>query len=213
MKRIKIFPGNLKSVVKEAKKVIRAGGVIICPTDTVYGLISNAKNEKAVKKIFRIKKRVSRKPIPVFVKDFKMAKALSFINKSQEKFLKKVWPGKVTAVLSAKSKKFPKGILSKGGKIGMRIPDYKLINILLKKLKIPLTGTSANISRMLTSTRIKDILKQFKNQKYLPDLILDAGNLKLSLPSTVIDLESFKILRKGEFPKRKVLKILNKIKK
>ncbi len=212
MEKLKISPRNLNSAIKEVIKVIKKGGVIVCPTDTVYGLIADATNEKAVKKVFQIKKRTFQKPIPIFFKDLKMAKRLAVINKSQEKFLKKVWPGKVTVVLGAKTKKLPKGIINRDQKIGLRIPNYKLVNILLEKLNFPLTGTSANISGKPESTKIKEILNQFTNQKQKPDLILDAGNLKPSLPSTVIDLENFKILREGSFPKKEILKILKEIK-
>jgi L-threonylcarbamoyladenylate synthase len=198
MEKLKVSSENLNRVIKRAVEVIKKGGVVICPTDTVYGLIANAKNEKAVKKVFKIKKRNFGKPIPIFVRDLRTAKKIAVINKNQEKFLRKFWPGKLTAVLKVKFEGFPKGILGKNKKIGLRIPDYKLLDILLKKLNFPLTGTSANISGKPASTKIKDVLKQFKNQKEKPDLILDAGNLKSSPPSTVIDLVNFKILRKGE---------------
>jgi len=215
MQIIKISQENLEKILKIAERVTKGGGVVICPTDTVYGLIADAKNGEVVKKVFKIKKRNFKKPIPIFVKDLKMAKNLAFIDKIQEKFLKKVWPGKVTVVLKARYTKFPKGILSQDKKIGLRIPNYKLLNNLLKKLNFPLAETSANISGRPPSTKIKEVLKQFKcknSQLIYPDLILDAGNLKPSLPSTVVDLERFKILREGEFSKRKILRILKTIK-
>jgi len=216
MERVKISLKNWPRIIKGVENLIKKGKVIVCPTDTVYGLIADAKNKKAVKKIFKIKKRKEEKPIPIFVRDLKMAKSLVLINKFQEKLLKKVWPGKVTVVLKAKrltKKIFPKSIISSENKIGLRIPNYKIINRLLRILNRPLTGTSANISVKPPSTKIKEILKQFKNQKYKPDLILDAGNLKLSLSSTIIDLENFKIFREGEIPKEKIFKILARIKK
>ncbi|MDP2363871.1 MAG: Sua5/YciO/YrdC/YwlC family protein, partial [Ignavibacteria bacterium] len=82
--------------------------------------------------------------------------------------------------------------------IALRIPNYKLVDTLLKKTNLPLTGTSANISGKPASIKIKEILQQFQNQKHQPDLIIDVGNLKLSKPSKVIDLTGFepKILRK-----------------
>jgi len=202
MERLKISSKNLNLVINKVIKVIKKGGVIVCPTDTVYGLIADAMNKKAVKKVFQIKKRTFQKPIPVFVKNLRMAKSLAVINKKQEKFLEKFWPGKITAILRAKEK-LPKGIL-KNGKIGLRIPNYKLLNILLEKLNFPLTGTSANISGRPASTKIKKILNQLENQKHKPDLILDAADLKPSLPSTVIDAEGFRVLRKGAVSKKEI---------
>lgn len=181
---------NIKkqNIIKEAIKLIKKGEIVISPTDTVYGLICDATNKKTVKRLFKIKKRPREKPIPIFVKDIEMAKKLAKINPKQEKFLKKVWPGKVTVVLKSKDKKT----------IGLRIPNYKFINQLLSIINKPLTGTSANISGKPASTRIKEVIRQFQNQKHQPDLIIDAGNLKPAKPSMVIDLTSskIKILRK-----------------
>ncbi len=183
---------NLKEIVK----AIKQGEVIVCPTDTVYGLISDATNKAAVGQIFKIKKRNSQKPISIFIKDLKTAKKLAKIDKKQEKFLKSVWPGKVTVVLKPKVK-FLKGIGKSKKEIGLRIPDYKIINQLLRVCRCPLTGTSANISGKPASTKIKEVIKQFENQKNRPDLVIDAGNLKNSKPSIILDLTIFppKILR------------------
>jgi len=177
----------IKPNLKKAVKSIREGKVLVCPTDTVYGLVADATNEKAVEKIYKIKKRSREKPIPIFVKDIEMAKSLAKISPDQEKFLKKVWPGKITVVLQSKDK----------GTIGLRIPKYKFLLDLIKHIDRPLTGTSANISGKPPSTKIKEVISQFKSQKYQLDLILDAGNLPKSKPSTVLDLTKFppKILR------------------
>jgi tRNA threonylcarbamoyl adenosine modification protein (Sua5/YciO/YrdC/YwlC family) len=198
-------------LARKMEMAIKGGKVIISPTDTVYGLIANAQNKQAVKKIFGIKRRSGQKPLPIFVRDLKMAKELAFINQKQEKFLREAWPGKITVILKTKPKAqrlFKFGIISSEKKIGLRIPKYKLINLLLNKLNFPLTGTSANISGQPASTKIKEVLKQFapfrdksltgfENQKYQSDLIIDLGDLPKSKPSIVIDLIQFppKILR------------------
>ncbi|MDP1538608.1 MAG: L-threonylcarbamoyladenylate synthase [bacterium] len=195
---------TINKIVKEIKK----GKVIVCPTDTVYGLIADATNKKAVNRLFKIKKRPKTKPIPIFVKDLKMARELAKINKKQEKFLKSAWPGKVTAVLERTLLR-PSGFGGQGKTrirlygvaketIALRIPKYELLLSLAKQLNRPLTGTSANISGKLASTKIKEVLQQFQNQKHQPDLIIDIGNLKPAKPSTIIDLTGSdpKILRK-----------------
>jgi len=181
--------------IREIIRTIKKGGVIICPTDTVYGLIADATNKKAVEKLFKIKKRPKNKPIPIFVKNLKMAKKFAVINKRQEKILKEKWPGKFTFVLNRqKAKVF--GVDKKT--IALRIPNHRLLLNLVKQLNRPLTGTSANISGQPASTKIEEILKQFENKKYQPDLILDKGDLKKSKPSIIINLigEKPKILRK-----------------
>jgi len=181
---IKIKNIDLKNLAREIKK----GRVIVCPTDTVYGLLADATNKKAVEKIFKIKKRPKTKPLPIFIKDLETAKRLAIIDKNQERFLKKAWPGKITAVLKRKAANRKQKIYGIDKKtIALRISKYKLVLELLKAINKPLTGTSANISGKPATTKIKDILRQFQNKKFQPDLILNTGNLKSSKPSKVID--------------------------
>ena len=193
MKRV-ILSDNLEDVIK----IIRNGEVVVFPTDTVYGLICDATNKKAIEKLFKIKKRSYKKPTPVFVKNTGAAKKIARINKKQEGFLKKVWPGKVTMILEAR-KMFPKGVLGSDNKIGIRVPNYKPALFLLEKLNMPLSSTSANISEIPGSGKIEEVIKQFSGRKNKPNLIVDAGNLKPSKSSTVVDLtdNGLIILRKG----------------
>lgn len=193
--------------VKMAARLIKEGKVIICPTDTVYGLICDATNKKAIKKLFQIKKRPSNKPIPIFVKDIKMAKKFAIVNKRQEEFLKKVWPGKATVILK-KKKRGPEIFFGGKETIGLRIPKHKFVNQLLAAVNRPLSGTSANISSQPHSTKIREIIKQFENKKFQPDLIIDSGNLKPSKPSTTLDLTGLKIkiLREGAISKKELIK-------
>ncbi len=189
MEVIKLSGKDYKKVLGKSVKEIKDGKILVCPTDTVYGLIGDATNEKAFKKISQIKNRSRGKPIPVFVKDIQMAKKLAEINAEQESFLKKVWPGAVTVVLKSKRGR---------GTVGIRIPRHRFVLNLMEKLNHPLAESSANISGRLPAKDIKGIINQFKSKKYQPDLILDGGGLKSSKPSKVIDLTGSepKILRK-----------------
>ncbi|PIP23189.1 MAG: threonylcarbamoyl-AMP synthase [Candidatus Nealsonbacteria bacterium CG_4_10_14_0_2_um_filter_38_17] len=197
MEILKLTRKNRKSSVKIIARLIKEGKIVVCPTDTVYGLLCDATSKKAIDRLFKIKKREKGKFFPIFVKDLKTAKALANIESRQEKILKKFWPGKLTAVLKRNRKLKIYGLDKKT--IALRIPKHKLIKELLVKSNLSLTGTSGNISGQPTSTKIKDIIRQFKNQKFQPDLIIDAGNLPKSLPSTIIDLtgREIKTLRKG----------------
>src|SRR3989338_2454910 len=153
----------VKLSVKSAIKAIKQGKVLVCPTDTVYGLICDAANKKAVARLYKIKKRPKSKAIPVFVSDIKMAKRFAKIDSRQGKFLREVWPGAVTVVLQKK-----RG----NGTIGLRIPDHKWLLHLVEQLNRPVTETSANISGQPATTKIKEVLKQFKGRKYQPYLII-----------------------------------------
>jgi L-threonylcarbamoyladenylate synthase len=206
MRVIKYGSKSLKELVKEISDLIKEGRVIICPTDTVYGLIADATNQKAIEKVFKIKKRQKEKALSIFVENMESAKDYAVIGSAQETLLNEVWPGKVTAVLRRKEKcPLPLMISGKEETIGLRVPDYDLINSLSEALKIPLTGTSANISGNPSSVKINKVVDQFKNQKYQPDLIIDAGDLEINKPSTVIDLTKPepRVLRIGSALKRK----------
>ncbi|MFH1643439.1 MAG: L-threonylcarbamoyladenylate synthase [Patescibacteria group bacterium] len=194
--------------LEEAITVIKNGGVIVFPTDTIYGLICDAINQKAIQKLFQIKKRDLKKPIPVFVKDIETAKQIAIINEKQERFLEKVWPGKTTVVLEAKID-FPQEVLGKNKTIGLRVPNHAPLNALLNEINKPLSGTSANLAGESSSTDINDIIDQFKNEKFQPDLVVDSGTLESSKPSTVIDLSKNPpvILREGAVSGKELLKI------
>jgi L-threonylcarbamoyladenylate synthase len=182
MKTIKSKDLNIEGLVESLKM----GKVVIFPTDTVYGIICDVNNKKAVDGLFKIKQRNKTKPIPIFVKNIKMAKCIAVINNKQEKYLKSVWPGKITVVLERK-----KGVKLYGvnkDKIALRIPDCELVKSLFRKIDFPVSGTSANISGESSSVNINNVISQFENQKYKPDIIIDNGNLLNNKPSTIIDL-------------------------
>lgn len=168
-----------QKALNKAIEILKAGGVVVCPTDTVYGFLADAQNKKAVNKIYKIKERPKSKPLPFFVSNLKMAKELAQISKGQEKILKKKWPGKFTFVLKDK----------KGKKtIALRVPKHNLLSKILKKINRPLAQTSVNISGQPELNNIKDI------EKILGvDLIIDGGNLPKRKPSTIMDLSGLEI--------------------
>lgn len=176
----------IKPNLQKAAEAIKKGKILVCPTDTVYGLVCDASNKKAVDKIYLIKQRLKSKPLPIFVRSIAMAKKIAKINKIQARVLKKFWPGKITAVLNAK----------KGGTIGFRVPNNQFVLNLVRHAG-PLAETSANISGQPPTIKIKKVLEYFKGRRYGPDLAINAGDLPLAKPSTVIDLTIWppKILR------------------
>ncbi len=184
--------------INKAAAVLKNGGVVICPTDTVYGFLADATNKKAVEKIYKIKRRPKLKPLPVFVSNVTMAKELAEINEQQTKTARKFWPGKFTFILKVQKNIDLGGLSSlvegRDGTIALRIPKYKFLNSLLKKINRPLAQTSVNISNNPSLTNIEDIINQFGKNK-LVDLIIDGGNLKKSQPSKIIDLTSKHLTR------------------
>jgi len=133
MKILKITRENFKETVREITSALNAGEVVAIPTDTVAGLICDYHNKSAKMEIFRLKKRPEEKILPIFISSISEVKKLVPVNRRQEKFMEKVWPGKVTCVL-------------KKDVGGFRIPGDKFILKLLQKFGGPLLQTSANIS-------------------------------------------------------------------
>lgn len=212
MKIVKINPNNLRESVDamaEAVRIIKMGGTIIYPTDTVYGLGCNATNHEAVSRLFRIKKRPKTKPVPVIARDMAMVKELAWFDEKVEEALAKIWPAAVTVVLKKKYI-LPEIITAGKVTVGIRIPDYKLVHYLMEVAGVPLVATSANISGQQPSHRIGEVLKQFEKETLQPDLVMDAGDLPGSEPSTVLDLSEGqpRIIRIGPVNKKKLLEIL-----
>lgn len=195
MKILLLTPDNLSDIITATIQILKEGGVIVAPTDTVYGMLADATNELAIKKIYKIKDRSEDKALPIFVRDITMAQELAIISQEQQSYLEKNWPGKVTTILERKDGIKIFGVENKT--IALRIPSYPFINLLLEKINLPLSGTSANISGEPSSTKIDEILKQFENKEIHPDLIINAGDLEESQPSTIVDLTEadFKIVR------------------
>lgn len=202
---------DYSQAIVEAIAVLESGGIIIYPTDTLYGIGGNALDEKVVKKIFEIKERPFSKPLPMIIRDIAWAKGLADISKKNEKTLNKIWPGRVTAILP-KKEIIPNMLTSGQGTIGMRVPNYPLLDELLKRFGYPIVSTSANISGQESTNDINEIIEIFSQRlTRQPDLILDAGILPKSEPSAILDLSTNKpkILRVGPSKPEEFLKLLN----
>lgn len=227
MRIVKINPINpsLKTI-KLAAEVIRNGGVIIYPTDTIYGIGANALDKKAIKKVYQVKERPEGKPLSIIIRDIKMAKKYCVIEKTQEEIFNALLPGPFTLIFKAmlvkkKSKltrhydslenhsvvNVHKNIFTAyNNTLSMRIPDFKITELLARYSGVPFTATSANISGLPGSGDIKKVLKQLGIKKNRPnlsqeigiDLVLDAGVLSKNNPSAIIDLTGLKpkIVRK-----------------
>lgn len=180
--------------------VLKKGGLIIYPTETVYGIGADATNKDAIEKLNRYKKRPAGKPYSVAVSNIDTAKKYVYINKTAEKIYRSLLPGPVTVVSKSKHNLAP-GVESESGTLGIRIPDYKLIIDIAQKFGKPFTSTSANASYKKRPYKISDILENIStSQKKMIDLIIDAGSLPHNEPSTVVDTTSDEptILRQGD---------------
>ena len=201
MKTIKTKTGVVKTeVVSEAVTVLKKGGLVIYPTETVYGAGVDATSPRAVRKLVAYKNRPFGKPFSVAVINLAMAEKFAFLNTTAKNLYQKFLPGPLTVVSKGKHAVAP-GVESEDGTLGIRIPDYKLVIDMVNMFGKPITATSANASYQKRPYRIKDILKNLsQKQKGLIDLIIDAGELPCNEPSTVVDttLDDPVVLRQGE---------------
>ena len=175
-------------IVERAVSVLMHDGLIIYPTDTLYGLGADAFSDEAIEKVYEAKKRDLSKPISIAVSDFEMLAAVSQIDHFTEEFIEKFLPGPVTVVVPART--MLPGILTGGtGMIGIRIPAHDLALKIIERFDAPITATSANLSGG------KD--PQIPEECTVPrDLFVDGGRLP-GTPSTVVDLVKKEIIRRG----------------
>lgn len=195
--------------IQYAIAAVKRGQVIVYPTDTVYGMGTNALRSECVERLFKVKKRPATKPAPVMIKDMAMAKEIAYLNSRKEKIMAAVWPGPITVVVE-KRRLLPDNLTAWQWTVGLRIPDYQLTKDLMEQIDFPLTVTSANISGDEPISDSKEIIEIFRTNFPRPDLILDAGQLPPAPPSTVLDLTGAKpkILRIGPVSKEDLLKLL-----
>jgi len=175
-------------IVERAVQVLRRDGIIVYPTDTVYGLGGDAFSDDAVLRVYEAKGRPLGKPISVAVSDAEMLCAIACADDSALGLVGRFLPGPVTVVLEARSCISP--LLTGGtGRIGIRIPAHPLALRIIQGFDSPITATSANISGEKDPASPEEVRVPY-------DLLVDGGNLP-GLPSTVVDLVERRILRRG----------------
>jgi L-threonylcarbamoyladenylate synthase len=173
--------------IKTAIEVLKSGGLVIYPTETLYGVGVDATNSRAVSKLTIYKNRPLGKPYSVAVKDAKMAEEYAKLNPAAKNLFREFLPGPLTIIVKGKHLLAP-GVESEDGKLGIRLPDYKFVRDLVRQFGKPITATSANASYKKRPYKVLDILDNLsQKQKELIDLIVDAGTLPTRDPSTVID--------------------------
>ncbi len=203
--------------IKQIVETLKSGGLIIFPTETVYGAGVDATSEKAIKRLSEFKKRPLGKPYSIAVADQEMAERYVTLNATAKNLYRNFLPGPVTVISKVKfqilnsnnqtSSKFQlaNGVASETGTVGIRIPDYPELIKIIQALDGPITATSANPSYGKRPYSVEDVLSQLSvKQKALIDLVIDAGELPKREPSTVIDttMDSEITLRQGDIVTR-----------
>lgn len=186
--------------------VLEQGGIVIFPTETVYGIGANAYKEEAVRRIYEVKNRPDEKPLSIMVSGINEIEKYAVIQSDVErKIINNFMPGPITIILKKKLGVFDY-ISSGKDTVGIRIPDNKIVLEILKKLKFPIVAPSANISGMPSGIDLKDILKDFDGKV---DVCIDGGKAKIGEASTIVEVIDGKpvILRQGKITIDEIMRI------
>ena len=187
--------------IRKSVEIIENGGVIIFPTDTVYGIGCNPYDANAVKKIYQIKSREKTKSLPVLASSIEIVKQITIIDEFTEKIVKKYWPGPLTLILKLRDKNLKKS-LNLEDKIAVRIPNSVCTLKLLNKCNL-IVGTSANVSGDSSFTDPQECMKNVKNY----DVFVDGGTITSKGESTIIEIENEKVhvIREGALKKEDIV--------
>ncbi len=185
------------AAVKKAALVLKKGGVVAFPTETVYGLGANLLDKKAVERVYKIKNRPRNKPLTVHVADTASVKKITGkIPLRAAKLIEKYWPGPLTVILRDR----------RGKKTGFRMPDNKIALDLIRKAGVPVVAPSANISGNKPPRDAKEVLRDLDGKI---DLVIDGGKTAIGIESTVVDMtgRTPRILREGAISKAEIEQI------
>jgi len=174
---------SLDVVLAEAIEVVRRGGLIVYPTDTLYGLGADPLNERAVERVYEAKRREA-KPLPILVSSRDKVEEVAYVNEEALRLMDLFWPGPLTIILPKKPR-LPDLVTAGAKSVGVRIPKHDLAIALIEGCGGVLTGTSANLSGRPPPKTVEEALSQLGESV---DLAIDAGPAPIGMPSTVIDL-------------------------
>jgi len=170
-------------LIKKAVEVLKEGGIIVYPTDTVYGMGCDLFNKQAIERIYEIKRRNKKEPLSFICADLKDISNYALVSNYAYRTLRRLLPGAYTFVLEA-SRLVPKILLTKRRTVGIRVPDNKICLTLVGELGHPIINTSAKLEQDEILSDPFEIEKKFKK---LVDLVIDGGPLA-SDQSSVIDM-------------------------
>jgi L-threonylcarbamoyladenylate synthase len=183
---------EIKGEIRTAIAILKNGGTVIYPTETVYGLGADALSEEAIRKVYNIKNRDLAQPLSLAVSSFEMLREVAYIDREYLEIITELLPGPVTVLLS--KKEIVPDVLTAGSDVvGIRYPDNGVALSIIKETG-PITSTSANISGKAPPTRVEEV-------EIKADITINGGRCKYGMPSTVVammrEAKEIKILREG----------------
>ncbi|ASI13731.1 threonyl-carbamoyl adenylate synthase SUA5 [Candidatus Mancarchaeum acidiphilum] len=206
---LKIDEKDLHKSLDTAANIIKNGGTVVFPTETVYGLGANAYDPEACLKIFKAKNRPADNPLIVTVSNFDMVNEVAYIDADLLKIMKKVWPGPLTLLLKKKDS-IPSIVASGMDTVCVRFPDNQIALSLIEKSGVPIAAPSANLSTKPSIVDSNDAIEDLKDRV---DAIIDAGRVRYGVESTILDAtkKPYELLRPGAFSVEDLNKLFGKI--
>jgi len=194
--------------IRAAAQILKKGGLVAFPTETVYGLGANAFNSAAVRKIFKAKGRPTDNPMIVHVaSESDLQNVAKSISLEARKLIKKFWPGPLTLIFE-KSPAIPGDVTANLNTVAVRMPSNK-IALALIRASGPIAAPSANVSGSPSPTNAKDVTQDLKGRV---EMIIDGGSAKFGVESTVLDLKSRTILRPGAVTYEEIKRVIPGVK-
>lgn len=194
--------------LRYSAEIIKNGGIVVFPTETVYGIGTNGLDKEAVERLYKIKERPLNKPISLLVSDYEMIeKVVKDINELEYKIMKKFFPGPLTIILNKKDI-VPDIVTSGGSTVGIRMPEEEITRKLIEYAGVPIAAPSANISGKASGIDLQEIIKEFGDKV---DYYIDGGKSKIGIGSTIVKVENntIKILREGSISKKEIEDLIN----
>ena len=198
---------DLLQKINEAVQILKQGGIIAYPTDTVYSVGTNALDQKAVDRVFKVKGRSYSKPLPVLIAhEDQLPTVVRSISGMAKFLMQSFWPGALTMVL-LKSDLLPSNVTAGADTVGIRMPNHIVPLTIIEMLGLPIIGTSANISGKRSTLTAEEARTQLGG---CVDLVVDGGKCPVGIESTIVDLtvDMPKILRKGAIPEGKIYQVI-----
>ena len=208
MEYIDIREGYTKEVLSKVADIISLGGVVILPTDTVYGIAADVMNEDSIKRIYEIKNRESSNPMSILVSNLEMIKKVTKnLSNIEEKIVKEFFPGALTVVFEKNDK--VSDIVTAGlNTVGIRMPNNQFLLELIELIGSPVVATSCNLSGKPSIVNCDIVTRKFKDKV---ECIINGGASKIGVPSTVIKIDGnhVNILRDGPIKKQQLVQSLS----
>lgn len=192
----------------EIANALKEGKLVVFPTDTVYGIGTNAYDKDACEKIYEVKGRPKYKPLIVLISDIAMLKEMvEDISPIEQKLIDTFWPGPLTIKFKKKDGVLPDVVSAGDEYIRVRLINESLVHKIIKTSGVPIVAPSANLSGSFTGTKIKNIVKELGGKV---DYILDCGDIESDAVSTIVQVEDGKVLiiREGKIKREELEKIV-----